>query len=29
MCVFGQELLKASGQFIVEEVTGWKGPERR
>jgi Cu(I)/Ag(I) efflux system membrane fusion protein len=28
MSVFGQELLNASVQIIVEEVTGWKGPER-
>ena len=28
MSVFGQELLNASVQLIVEEVTGWKGPER-
>jgi Cu(I)/Ag(I) efflux system membrane fusion protein len=28
MAVFGQELLNASVQLIVEEVTGWKGPER-
>lgn len=28
MRVFGQELLNAGGQLIVEEVTGWKGPER-
>ncbi len=28
MSVFGQELLKAGGQLIVEEVTGWKSPER-
>jgi Cu(I)/Ag(I) efflux system membrane fusion protein len=27
MSVFGQELLNASVQIIVEEVTGWKGPE--
>jgi membrane fusion protein, copper/silver efflux system len=27
MSVFGQELLKAGGQLVVEEVTGWKGPE--
>ena len=27
MSVFGQELLNAGGQLIVEEVTGWKGPE--
>jgi len=27
MSVFGQELLNASVQLIVEEVTGWKGPE--
>ena len=29
MSVFGQELLNASVQIIVEEVTGWKGPEGR
>ena len=28
MSVFGQELLNAGVQLIVEEVTGWKGPER-
>ena len=28
MSVFGQELLNASTQIIIEEVTGWKGPER-
>ena len=28
MSVFGQELLNAGVQIIVEEVTGWKGPER-
>jgi membrane fusion protein, copper/silver efflux system len=28
LSVFGQELLNASVQIIVEEVTGWKGPER-
>jgi membrane fusion protein, copper/silver efflux system len=27
MSVFGQDLLNASVQIIVEEVTGWKGPE--
>ncbi len=27
MSVFGQELLNAGVQIIVEEVTGWKGPE--
>src|SRR5262245_20770466 len=27
MSVFGQELLNASVQLVVEEVTGWKGPE--
>ena len=27
MRVFGQELLNAGVQIIVEEVTGWKGPE--
>ena len=27
MSVFGEELLKAGGQLVVEEVTGWKGPE--
>ncbi len=27
MSLFGQELLKAGGQLVVEEVTGWKGPE--
>src|SRR4029077_9078756 len=27
MSVFGQELLKAGGQLVVEEVTGWRGPE--
>jgi membrane fusion protein, copper/silver efflux system len=28
MSVFGQELLNAGVQIIVEEITGWKGPER-
>ena len=28
MSVFGQELLNAGVQLIVEEVTGWRGPER-
>ena len=28
MSVFGQELLNAGTQIIIEEVTGWKGPER-
>jgi Cu(I)/Ag(I) efflux system membrane fusion protein len=28
MSVFGQELLNAGVQLVVEEVTGWKGPER-
>jgi membrane fusion protein, copper/silver efflux system len=28
MSVFGQELLNAGVQVIIEEVTGWKGPER-
>jgi Cu(I)/Ag(I) efflux system membrane fusion protein len=27
MSVFGQELLNAGVQLVVEEVTGWKGPE--
>jgi Cu(I)/Ag(I) efflux system membrane fusion protein len=27
MSVFGQDLLNAAVQIIVEEVTGWKGPE--
>ena len=27
MSVFGQELLNASVQLVVEAVTGWKGPE--
>jgi Cu(I)/Ag(I) efflux system membrane fusion protein len=27
MGVFGQDLLNASVQIIVEEVTGWRGPE--
>ena len=28
MSVFGQDLLNAGVQIIVEEVTGWKGPEQ-
>jgi Cu(I)/Ag(I) efflux system membrane fusion protein len=28
MSVFGQDLLNAGVQIIIEEVTGWKGPER-
>jgi Cu(I)/Ag(I) efflux system membrane fusion protein len=28
MTVFGQELLNAGVQIIVEDVTGWRGPER-
>jgi membrane fusion protein, copper/silver efflux system len=28
MSVFGQDLLNAGVQIILEEVTGWKGPER-
>jgi membrane fusion protein, copper/silver efflux system len=28
MSVFGQELLNAGVQIIIEEVTGWRGPER-
>ena len=28
MSVFGQELLNAGVQIILEDVTGWKGPER-
>ena len=28
MSVFGQDLLNAGVQVILEEVTGWKGPER-
>jgi membrane fusion protein, copper/silver efflux system len=28
MTVFGQELLNAGVQIIIEEVTGWKSPER-
>jgi Cu(I)/Ag(I) efflux system membrane fusion protein len=28
MAVFGQELLTAGVQIIIEEVTGWRGPER-
>jgi membrane fusion protein, copper/silver efflux system len=27
MSVFGEELLKAGGRLVVEEMTGWKGPE--
>ena len=27
MSVFGEELLKAGGRLVVEEVTGWTGPE--
>jgi Cu(I)/Ag(I) efflux system membrane fusion protein len=29
MSVFGQDLLNAAVQIIVEEVTGWKGPENQ
>jgi len=28
MSVFGQDLLNAGVQIIIEEVTGWRGPER-